>query len=46
MSLPDNQREQFLRGVMDTPVLLRAARFAAVASRAINGVEPAEMRIA
>jgi hypothetical protein len=46
MSLPDHQREEFLRAVMDSPVLLRAARFAVVASRAINGVEPAEMSVA
>lgn len=46
MSLPDHQREQFLRAVMDSPVLLRAARFAAVASRALNGIEPAEMSVA
>lgn len=43
MNLPDNQREQFLRGVMDSPALLRAARFAAIASRALNGVEAAEL---
>jgi hypothetical protein len=46
MSLPTDQREQFLKGVMDSPVLLRAARFAAIGSRVISGVEPAEMNIA
>jgi hypothetical protein len=43
MNLTDHQRERFLRGVMESPVLLRASRFAAVASRAINGVELAEL---
>jgi hypothetical protein len=43
MKLPDDQRTQYLRGILESPALLRAARFATVANRVINNIDPAEL---
>jgi len=43
MTMPDDQPTEYLRGIMESPVLLRAARFATVANRTINDLDSAEL---
>lgn len=43
MKLPDDQRTEYLRGILESPALLRAARFATVSNRVINNLDPAEL---
>lgn len=46
LKLPDDQRRQFLTGILKSPVLLRAARFATVANQEIHDLDREEVTIA